>query len=320
VDEDPREDAAAGRRDLHRNFVRLDLEKDLVGLDAVADFLVPAGDGSLGDRFTELRHQYVHRALPLRVVIVIHLGGSPADRRRLGNGRACPRTRGLRYQSTSSLTRATILSTLGICASSKLSAAASGTCGVVIRTIGPSRSQNSSSATIDAISAPHPQSRGFSSTVTRRPVCATSSRIVCVSSGTSERTSTTVARMPCSFSRISAACIARGTISASAAIVTSSPRRSTFALPSGSTCSPSGTSPFVAYSDFCSKNSTGSSSRIDAASRPLTSAGYAGATTLSPGIAIAQFSTLCECCAPKREPPPLPERITSGSLTCPSVM
>ena len=78
-------------------------------------------------------------------------------------------------------------------------------CGVVMRTIGPSRSQNSSSATIDAISAPQPHSRGFSSTVTSRPVFATSDRIVCVSSGTSERTSTTVHEMPCSFSRISAA-------------------------------------------------------------------------------------------------------------------
>ena len=66
-----------------------------------------------------------------------------------------------------------------------------------MRTIGPSRSQNSSSATIDEISAPQPQSRGFSSTVTSRPVFATSRRIVCVSSGTSERRSMTVALMPC---------------------------------------------------------------------------------------------------------------------------
>jgi hypothetical protein len=39
-----------------------------------------------------------------------------------------------------------------------------------------------------------------------------------------------------------------------------------------------------------------------------------------PGIAIAQFSTDCECCAPKREPAPLAVRITSGSVICPSVM
>jgi hypothetical protein len=30
---------------------------------------------------------------------------------------------------------------------------------------------------------------------------------------------------------------------------------------------------------------------------------------LRPGIIIAQFSTLCECCAPKREPAPLPRAL-----------
>ena len=30
-----------------------------------------------------------------------------------------------------------------------------------------------------------------------------------------------------------------------------------------------------------------------------------------------QFSTLCECCAPKREPAPLPVRTTSGHLSWP---
>ena len=45
---------------------------------------------------------------------------------------------------------------------------------------------------MEAISAPHPHNLGFSSTVTSRPVFATSESIVCVSSGTSERTSITV--------------------------------------------------------------------------------------------------------------------------------
>ncbi len=102
----------------------------------------------------------------------------------------------------------------------------------------------------------------------------------------------TVASMPCCSFKISAAFSARGTMSASATIVTSLPSRSTLALPSSMTCSPSGTSPFVAYSDFCSKNITGSSLRIAAASRPLTSPGNAGATIFSPGIIIDQFSTL----------------------------
>ena len=65
---------------------------------------------------------------------------------------------------------------------------------------------------------------------------------------------------------------------------------------------------------------TGSGSRIAAAIRPITSAGVDGATTLSPGIAIAQFSTLWLCCAPKRRPAPLAVRSTSGSETWPSVM
>ena len=119
-----------------------------------------------------------------------------------------------------------------------------------------------------------------------------SASTVWVSSGTSERRSTTVAAMRCCAASICAAWSARGTIAASATMVMSPPRRNTLALPSGSTCSPSGTSPFIAYSDLCSKKSTGSGSRMAAASRPLTSAGFDGATTLMPGIAMAQFSTL----------------------------
>jgi len=37
-------------------------------------------------------------------------------------------------------------------------------------------------------------------------------------------------------------------------------------------------------------------------------------------MAIAQFSTLWECCAPKREPAPLAVRITSGTEIWPSLM
>src|SRR5437899_488333 len=56
------------------------------------------------------------------------------------------------------------------------------------------------------------------------------------------------------------------------------------------------------------------------ATEPLASAGVEGATTFRPGTAIAQFSRLWECCAPKREPPPFAVLITSGSDTWPSVM
>ena len=73
---------------------------------------------------------------------------------------------------------------------------AAGCAGVVIRTIGPSRSKKRSSATIEATSAPQPHSRGLSSTVTNRPVLPTDSRIVVASSGTSDRTSITSASMP----------------------------------------------------------------------------------------------------------------------------
>ena len=62
---------------------------------------------------------------------------------------------------------------------------------------------------------------------------------------------------------------------------------------------------------------TGSGSRTAAASNPITSRGVEGATTLRPGIIIAQFSTLCECCAPKREPAPFAVRTTSGHLSWP---
>ena len=86
-----------------------------------------------------------------------------------------------------------------------------GMCGVVMRTHGPSRSQKASSPTIDAISAPQPQRRGFSSTVKNRPVLVADSRSVLVSSGTRDRTSMTSAEIP-SPARRSAASSARGTI------------------------------------------------------------------------------------------------------------
>src|SRR5207253_3120619 len=107
--------------------------------------------------------------------------------------------------------------------------AGSGTWGVVMRTIGPSRSSKHSSATIEAISAPHPHRRGFSSTVNRRPVLLTSPRIVRVSSGTRHRTSTTIALIPMPSSSAAAA-IARGTIAARATIVQSLPLRRTLAV------------------------------------------------------------------------------------------
>ena len=116
---------------------------------------------------------------------------------------------------------------------------------MVIRTTGPSRSQNASLATIEATSAPHPHACGFSSTVNSRLVAATEASTVAMSRGTRLRRSITVASMPSPASR-SAAANARGTISPSATTVQSLPSRSTLAVPSVSTISPSGTSSFDA--------------------------------------------------------------------------
>ena len=69
-------------------------------------------------------------------------------------------------------------------------------------------------------------------------------------------------------------------------MVTSPPARLMSALPSGIASSPSGTSPFIPYSTLCSKNITRSSSRIEASSRPLASAGVDGATHLMPGMCV----------------------------------
>ena len=79
-------------------------------------------------------------------------------------------------------------------------------------------------------------------------------------------------------------------------------------------------SPLDANRPLCSKKTTGSSLRIAAAISPTTSAGVLGATILTPGTVSTQFSTACECCAPKPSPPPFAVRITSGTATCPPVM
>src|SRR5690606_31107044 len=101
-----------------------------------------------------------------------------------------------RAQCSAFLVVSTIRSTVGMVASSSSPALGSGTCGVVMRVGGPSRFQKHSSTTIETISAPHPHSRGFSSTVTRRLVLDTESHSVLASSGTRLRTSMTSASIP----------------------------------------------------------------------------------------------------------------------------
>ena len=92
------------------------------------------------------------------------------------------------------------------------------------------------------------------------------------------------------------------------------------ASPSGTTWSGGAAGPLLANRPLCSKKTTGSSLRIAEAIRPTTSAGVDGAAIFRPGTVNAQFSTACECWAPKPSPPPLAVRTTSGTVTCPPVM
>ena len=58
---------------------------------------------------------------------------------------------------------------------------------------------------------------------------------------------------------------------------------------------------------------TGLLSRIAAISRPLASAGVAGATTFSPGVWTNQASGFWLWNGPERSPPSLGARITQGT-------
>ena len=64
-------------------------------------------------------------------------------------------------------------------------------------------------------------------------------------------------------------------------------------------------------------NSTGSSSRMAAFSRPFASAALEGATTLRPGTWAKYWSNDCECWAVSWLPAPFGVRITSGQRTWP---
>ena len=103
LDQDRAHHARHGRGYLRLHLVRAHLEQRLVRLDALADLLAPDGDRPLLHRLAQLRHHHVHQPAVLRMV-------------------------------------STIRSTEGMVASSSASAAGSGTWGVVMRTMGPSRS------------------------------------------------------------------------------------------------------------------------------------------------------------------------------------
>ena len=64
---------------------------------------------------------------------------------------------------------------------------------------------------------------------------------------------------------------------------------------------------------MCSKNSTGSLSRIAVRSSPLASYGVDGITTLSPGTWVKNASTDCEWYSAPWTPPPYGARTTIGT-------
>ena len=100
------------------------------------------------------------------------------------------------------------------------------------RSIGASRSQSASRATVAAISAPIPNGTTASWAISRRLVLRTESRIVSMSSGATVRRSITSTEMP-SPATASAAASASCTIRDTDTTVTSVPGRTTAALPIG---------------------------------------------------------------------------------------
>ena len=67
-------------------------------------------------------------------------------------------------------------------------------------------------------------------------------------------------------------------------------------------------------------NTHGSSSSMQAVSRPLASAGVLGHTTLMPGVCINHASSDCECCAPKDRPAATTVLIVRGTPVLPPDM
>src|SRR4029079_7157655 len=130
----------------------------------------------------------------------------------------------------------------------------------------------SNAATSDA----NPQVRGASWTTTQRPVRRTESSTASSSSGLSVRRSRT--STDASPASASAARSQTPTIAPQPTSVASVPARQTRRAPSGTMWSPSGTVPRdVRYTSFGSRTTTGSGSRIAAASSPFASAGGGGA-------------------------------------------
>src|SRR5690606_8933572 len=164
-----------------------------------------------------------------------------------------------RLSSTSPFTWATTSSARGRNFSSSSGAKGTGTSGVVTRTIGATRSSKSSSATAAAMSAPQPPARGFSSTMTSRPVLETEAKTASRSHGWSVRRSMTSADQ----SADSAAARAVATVEPSPIKVTSLPSATSSAFPRGTMSASDGSmSSRSPYNARGSSTTTGSSSLI----------------------------------------------------------
>src|SRR6185369_16500260 len=186
------------------------LDDGLVELDLVALFDLPPDDLALDDTFADIRHVEVER-----------------------HG----------YHSKVCRIAFTTRSALGKYSCSRLYG--NGVSRPVTRRIGASRCAIARSW-IEAISsAPKPQVRGASWTMTARPVFFTLASSVWMSNGASVRRSMTSTEMPaCSASRAASSAI--DTMPLHAISVTCEPSRVTAAWPSSSVYSPSGTSPLLA--------------------------------------------------------------------------
>ena len=122
-----------------------------------------------------------------------------------------------------------------------------------------------------------------SSTITKRFVFFTLSKIVNQSNGRMVATSITSASIP-SLASSSAAPKATFIILLNETMVTSLPSLFTKHFPMGNTYSSSGTSPFSPYITSLSINITGSSSLIAAFNKPFASYGLLTEITFNPGM------------------------------------
>ncbi len=132
------------------------------------------------------------------------------------------------------------------------------------------------------------------------------------------RRSITSTPMPSAASR-SAAASDSCTVRLQLTIVTSSPRRTTRALPMA-TSSDRSTGDSSAHNSLCSRYATGSPLRTAAFSNEWLSCGFDGQTTTSPGTCANQASSDCECCAADALQMPVGIRITIGTRPCPPNM